>query len=192
MEVMVALLIVSLGMLAVIQTVSQAASNSSYLRDKTIAHWVAMNRITELRLQKQAPSLGESKGDVEMVGQKWHWRTTVASTPVASVIRINVDVAPAGADEDSSSIASISGFFGTAIAPPGTLHASWQTVVPLLNGGNVGGNPNNGATPGNPNPNPNQNIGPNQNTGPNQNLGPRSNDSGSRPDSRSDSGADAQ
>jgi general secretion pathway protein I len=148
MEVLVALLIVSLGMLAVIETVSQTASNSGYLRDKTIAHWVAMNRITELRLQKQSPSPGESKGDVEMVGQKWHWRTTVATTAVASVIRIDVNVAPAGEDEDNSSIASVSGFFGTYIAPPGTMHVSWQTAVPVFNVAN----PNTGSTPNTANP----------------------------------------
>ena len=54
-EVMVALVVIALGMLGVIQAVSQTASNSGYLRDKTIAHWVAMNRLTEVRLQKAAP-----------------------------------------------------------------------------------------------------------------------------------------
>ena len=37
-EVLAALIIVSLGMLGVIEAVSQTASNGAYLRDKTIAH----------------------------------------------------------------------------------------------------------------------------------------------------------
>ena len=39
-EVIVALVVIALGMLGVIQAVSQTASNTGYLRDKTIAHWV--------------------------------------------------------------------------------------------------------------------------------------------------------
>ena len=49
-EVLVALIVVGLGMLAVIQTVSQTANNTSYIRDKTIAHWIAMNQLTKVRL----------------------------------------------------------------------------------------------------------------------------------------------
>ena len=41
-EVMVALVVIALGMLGVIQAVSQTASNTGYLRDKTVAHWVYM------------------------------------------------------------------------------------------------------------------------------------------------------
>ena len=57
-EVMAALVIVSLGMLAVIQAVSETANNSVYLRQKSIAHWVAMNRVTEMRLAPQSPPTG--------------------------------------------------------------------------------------------------------------------------------------
>ena len=46
-EVIVALVIIALGMLGAITAVSQTASNSAYLREKTLAHWVAMNRLTE-------------------------------------------------------------------------------------------------------------------------------------------------
>jgi general secretion pathway protein I len=153
MEVLMALLIVSLGMLAVIEAVSQAASNTSYLRDKTIAHWVAMNRITELRLQRQAPSIGETTGEVEMANQRWRWRSAVTQTPVASIMRIDVDAGLADAPEDSY-MTSISGFFGSTIAPPGGIRVSWQ-AAPLLNGGNSPGqNPNDPNNPNNPN-NPN-------------------------------------
>ncbi|HTE41188.1 MAG TPA: type II secretion system minor pseudopilin GspI, partial [Steroidobacteraceae bacterium] len=69
-EVMAALIIVSLGMLAVIQAVSQTANNTAYLREKTIAHWVAMNRLTEFRLTQQSPPIGESSGEVEMAGRR--------------------------------------------------------------------------------------------------------------------------
>jgi general secretion pathway protein I len=124
-EVLAALVIVSLGMLGVITAVGQTASNSTYLRDKTIAHWVAMNRLTEARLQPAAPKIDKSSDEVEMAGRKWRWTMTVTQTPVESVRRIDVSVRPLEADRDSS-LALVSGFYGTAVAPPGSTIISWQ------------------------------------------------------------------
>jgi general secretion pathway protein I len=124
-EVLAALVIVSLGMLGVITAVGQTASNSSYLRDKTIAHWVAMNRLTEARLQPAAPKIDKSSDEVEMAGRKWRWTMTVTQTPVETIRRIDVSVRPEEADEDSS-LAFVSGFYGAAVAPPGSTLISWQ------------------------------------------------------------------
>jgi general secretion pathway protein I len=132
-EVLAALIIVSLGMLGVIQAVSQTASNGSYLREKTLAHWVAMNRLTEARLQKTAPKVDKTSDEVEMAGRKWRWTMTVQQTPVETIRRIDVSVRPAEANEKIS-LATITGFYGTAIAPPGTTLISWQ-------GTNQGGRP---------------------------------------------------
>jgi general secretion pathway protein I len=124
-EVLAALVIVSLGMLGVITAVGQTASNSTYLRDKTIAHWVAMNRLTETRLQPAAPKIDKSSDEVEMAGRKWRWTMTVTQTPVESVRRIDVSVRPLEAAENSS-LALVSGFYGTAVALPGSTIISWQ------------------------------------------------------------------
>lgn len=124
-EVMVALVVVSLGMLGVIQAVGQTASNSSYLRDKTLAHWVAMNKLTEVRLQKSAPAIDKSSDEVEMGGRDWRWTMTVTQTPVETIRRIDVSVRAEDAAENSS-LAFVTGFYGTAIAPPGTMLIDWQ------------------------------------------------------------------
>jgi general secretion pathway protein I len=124
-EVLAALVIVSLGMLGVITAVGQTASNSTYLRDKTIAHWVAMNRLTEARLQRAAPKVDKSSDEVEMGGRKWRWTMTVSQSAVESIRRIDVSVRPEDADEDSS-MAFVSGFYGAAVAPPGSTNISWQ------------------------------------------------------------------
>jgi general secretion pathway protein I len=124
-EVLAALVIVSLGMLGVITAVGQTANNSTYLRDKTVAHWVAMNRLTETRLQPSAPKIDKSSDEVEMAGRKWRWTMTVTQTPVDTVRRIDVSVRPLEADEDSS-MALVTGFYGTAVAPPGSTLISWQ------------------------------------------------------------------
>ena len=54
-EVLAALVIIGLGMLGVIQAVIQAANNGTYLREKTLAHWIAMNLVTERRLMTSPP-----------------------------------------------------------------------------------------------------------------------------------------
>ncbi|HKR35641.1 MAG TPA: type II secretion system minor pseudopilin GspI [Steroidobacteraceae bacterium] len=127
-EVMVALLIVGLGMLGVIKIVSQTASTSGYLREKTLAHWVAMNRLTEVRLQKNAPAVDKTSDEVEMGGRKWKWTMNVTQTPVETIRRIDVSVRPEGAPENTE-MASVTGFFGTAVAPPGTALIAWQGVA---------------------------------------------------------------
>jgi general secretion pathway protein I len=114
-EVLAALIIVSLGMLAVIRAVSQTVSNTDYLRQKTIAHWVAMNKLEEIRLAASPPSNDDSNGDVDMAGITWHWRMTIAAAPgVDTMQRIDIKVAPKDAG-DKASIDTISGFYGTAI-----------------------------------------------------------------------------
>lgn len=118
-------MIVSLGMLGVITAVGQTANTGAYLRDKTIAHWVAMNRLTETRLQRGPPKIDKSSDEVEMGGRQWRWTMTVTQTPVETIRRIDVSVRPAEADEDSS-MASVSGFYGTAVAPPGSTQIMWQ------------------------------------------------------------------
>lgn len=136
-EVLAALIIVSLGMLGVIQAVGQTASNTSYLRQKTLAHWVAMNRLTEARLQPNAPKVDKTSDEVEMAGYRWRWTMEVTQTAVESIRRIDISVRVADADPDSS-LASVSGFYGMSIAPPGTTLVSWRGMSDPGAGGESG------------------------------------------------------
>lgn len=133
-EVLAALVVVSLGMLGVIEAVSQTANNTAYLRDKTLAHWVAMNRLTEMRLEAQTPRIAKSSDELEMAGRRWRWTTEVTQTPLQSMRRIDIKVRLADADEESS-LASVTGFYGTAIAAPGTTVLMWQGNAGGLDGG---------------------------------------------------------
>lgn len=166
-EVLVALVVVGLGMLAVIQTVSQTAKNSSYMRDKTVAHWIAMNQLTQVRLLPNAPPVDKSSDEVEMAGRDWRWTMEVKQTPVETIRRIEVRVRPSDAPEKSS-MAAITGFYGTAVAPPGTTQISWQgSQGPGGRGPRAGGQDQRGGrdtgenaepTPPPPDPGSNENI----------------------------------
>src|SRR4051812_37353642 len=123
-EVLAALVIVALGMLGVIEAVTQAARNGTYLRDKTLAHWIAMNIVTERRLAGNTPDVAESSGDVDYAGQHWHWTMRVTQTQVESMRRMDVAVRTADA-ADGTSLASVTGFYGSAIGPAGGGTLAW-------------------------------------------------------------------
>jgi general secretion pathway protein I len=124
-EVLAALVIVALGMLGVIEAVTQSARNGTYLREKTLAHWIALNVITEKRLQPEPPPVTESSGDVEFAGQRWRWSMQVTQTQVASLRRMDVSVRAAEAP-DSSALATVTGFYGTAIGAAGGGRLDWS------------------------------------------------------------------
>ena len=123
-EVLAALVIVALGMLGAITAVNQSARNGTYLREKTLAHWVAMNVITERRLQTSPPDVAETNGEVEFANARWRWTLRVTQTEVRSLRRMDVAVALASAPEDSS-LATLSGFYGTALSPASGGSVSW-------------------------------------------------------------------
>lgn len=161
-EVAVALIVVSLGMLAVIETVGGTARNSTYMRDKTVAHWVAMNKLTEVRLLASAPAIDKSSDEIEMGGREWRWTMEVTQTPVESIRRIDISVRPSDAPENSS-MASVSGFYGTAVAPAGTAIVMWRGSPEGSGPGggrgtrgdqNQDGSDGNGTRPPPPNPDP--------------------------------------
>src|SRR4051812_24467603 len=117
-EVLAALVIVALGMLGVIEAVTQAARNGTYLRDKTLAHWIAMNLVTERRLAASPPDVAESTGDVDYAGQRWHWTMRVTQTQVETMRRMDVAVRAAEAPEGTS-LDNVTAFYGAAIGPAG-------------------------------------------------------------------------
>lgn len=125
LEVLAALVIISLGMLGAIEAISQTASNASRTRDRTIAHWVGMNRLTAVRLEARPPKIDKTSDEVEMAGRKWRWTMEVTETPVKSMRRIDIRVAEAEADEDST-LATVTGFYGSAIAMQGMMTPSWS------------------------------------------------------------------
>jgi general secretion pathway protein I len=123
-EVLAALVIVALGMLGVIQAVTQTARNGTYLREKTLAHWIAMNVITEQRLQPTPPEVAETSDEVEFAGQRWRWTNNVTQTQVESLRRMDVSVRRADQPEGQA-LTTVTGFYGTAIGAAGGAMLPW-------------------------------------------------------------------
>ncbi len=93
LEVVIALAVIAIAMGALIKSGTQHAQTASYLRDRTLAHWVAMNRVAELQLAESWPGVGESNGRIEMAGREWWWRARVEATFDEDVRRLEVEVA---------------------------------------------------------------------------------------------------
>lgn len=77
LEVLVAMSVLAIGMLTLIKVSSQNTIQTGYLKDKTLAHWVAMNRINEVKLESRWPDKGSSNGTATMANQDWYWRLEV-------------------------------------------------------------------------------------------------------------------
>lgn len=91
-EVMVALAIVALGMMAVNTQLNRYALGAIYLEQKTLASWVAANVITELSLAPEWPPIGDREEELDYGPLRWHARVEVSETPVENLRRIDVFV----------------------------------------------------------------------------------------------------
>ena len=110
-------------------SLTSSASTVVYKRDKTLANWVALNHIAEQRLRPQMPELGNTDGDVEFAGQKWHWRQETVATAVQGMVRMDVLVRPAdvkGCDVRGL-YGTLSGIMGDAIGEPHGDGLLWGT-----------------------------------------------------------------
>ena len=123
-EVVVALAILGIGMLAVFKTIGDTVNNVEVLRDRSFAEWIADNRITEIRLSGEMPSVEETAGQVEFAGRQWHWVTTVSQTQVRGLRRIDVSVRR-DEDPEDSSIVTLSGFIGAVATAAPQANDDW-------------------------------------------------------------------
>ena len=60
LEVLIALAIVAMSVGALLGTVTSSASNIIYLKEKTLAEWVALNRLTEIRIAQADARQGQT------------------------------------------------------------------------------------------------------------------------------------
>lgn len=103
LEVLIALAIVALSAGALLGTITSSASNVAYLHDKTLAEWVALNRLTEIRIARQMPPPGKRTGNAEMGGMRWQWEEEITEMElVKGLFRVDVRARPTGETVDDS------------------------------------------------------------------------------------------
>lgn len=112
-EVLVALLVFGMIATAAAQVGSQYISSFERVRDKTLASWIADNRLNEIRLQEGLPSISQNTTDLEYGQFQWQVTTKVIATEEATMRRVEVSVARYR-DEDSDPVPvhTLAGFVG--------------------------------------------------------------------------------
>lgn len=102
--------IIAFALAAIIQTTASSTANLVYLRDKTFAHWVAMNHMEDLEATRSYPRIGRSNGSETLAGHEWFWFAEVKETPDPDIRRVEISVR---SDErgEGSPLASLTGFF---------------------------------------------------------------------------------
>lgn len=116
-EVVVALLVVALGLAAAVQLTTLAASNLVTLQQKTLADWVAMNRLAELRTAGSLPAAGSRQGDEDMGGARFYWRQDVTGGPLPQVRAVTIMVS---ARAGGPALVRIHSDLADALVPEGT------------------------------------------------------------------------
>jgi general secretion pathway protein I len=108
-EVLIALAVLTICMSALIQAGGTRADHVGYLRDRTLAHWIATDRVTGFRLAEDWPATGTQQGETEMAGRTWSWQAEISETPEPAVRRVEVAV---GVGEDGEPLSRVVGFLG--------------------------------------------------------------------------------
>lgn len=106
-EILVALLVLAIALAATARALGAAIDTTAALRDRTLARWVAEDRLTAIEVQREWPSLDTKEGDAEMGGRTFRWRQETGATPVARMRRVEVSVFAPGAD---TPLAHLTGF----------------------------------------------------------------------------------
>jgi general secretion pathway protein I len=143
-EVLVALMIVAMALAALMVAVSGTARTSGYLRDKTLAQWMALNRLSEVRLNLNKFGQNTDAGEINFANRTWHYDTRYFDTTVTTMKRVVVRVYAGDAKTKGNPIAESTGFLGSSLGTPGGSNVDWttgSTVTTITNSTNSATNP---------------------------------------------------
>jgi len=112
-EVLVALAIVSVALLAALRTAGLGTAQSMEHRSRLLAGWVAENRLAEHRALGSWLSTGITRGTQRQGGSEFHWREEVIASPNPAFRQLDIFVF-AGPEEDQI----LARFTGFSVNPP--------------------------------------------------------------------------
>ena len=114
-----ALMIVAMGLAALMVAVSGTARTSGYLRDKTLAQWIALNRLSEVRLNLTKFGQNTDTGELDFAARTWHYDTRYYDTTIPTMRRVVVRVWAGDAKSKGNPVAEATSFLGQMLSTPG-------------------------------------------------------------------------
>lgn len=118
LEVLVALAVFAIAALALLSAQNTQVTTDQHMEEKTLAHWVALNQLADMRLHKEFPDIGEKKITAKMADRDWLITIKSQGTPVNSVHLVQVSVAlkPGDTSREASPVTTVTGFLARAKA----------------------------------------------------------------------------
>ena len=114
-EILVALAVVAVALAAGMRALAQSADGAGTLKARTLAMWVAQNRIANAEFARDLPPARRRSGDASHGGTAFVWRESVGATPNPAFRRVDVEVAEAAAPDYV--LARLTGYVARAPRP---------------------------------------------------------------------------
>lgn len=92
LEVMVALAVAAIGLAAISKSLSTTVEVADRLSQRTLATWVASNRMAELRMTRQFVSNGSQSSEARLGEREWRTEERYSATPDPDISRVVVNV----------------------------------------------------------------------------------------------------
>ena len=92
-EILVALAIVAIALAAGMRAIAQSTDGATALKQRTLALWVAQNRLAAAQLEAALPVPGERSGSAEQAAAPFVYREVVSATPNPAFRKIEILVA---------------------------------------------------------------------------------------------------
>ena len=107
-EVLVALALISIALMAALRAAGQGTDNVGELRSRLLAGWVAENRLAEHRAGAMWLAPGIHRGTARQGGLDFAWREEVVATPNPAFRRVDIFVS--AASDEPRALARVTGF----------------------------------------------------------------------------------
>ena len=115
-EMMIALIILSVSAIAIFGSSGRSIAQLYALEQRTLADWVAQDYLTQLRLQRRLVTteipLGRENEQLFKAGRLWDISVDTSATAVETMRRVEVSVAPVENDVIGDSVYTATAFMG--------------------------------------------------------------------------------
>lgn len=105
-EVMIALAVIAVALAASISSSGTAVNNLAGMKERTIAHFVAMNELARVEIEgNKVPT--KLDGTTEMAGREWYWKMEINNTSDETGTLKYLDISVRANERDENPIVSL-------------------------------------------------------------------------------------
>lgn len=108
LEMLVALTVLAIALLAALRASSAGVQNTGEIRNRLLAGWVAQNRVAEHIARRDWLPIGVVHGEENQGGMRFRWEEKIIGTPNYQFRRVEVRVF--AEQEPDQVLASLTGF----------------------------------------------------------------------------------